>query len=336
MKSRLHYIDVFKGLLIITVVIHHAPLVCAKFCNPYLAIYWINNLILAFFMPAWFVATGFSSNFNKPFLPYLWSNFKGIMIPCFTLYCINHVLHSLNSLLFEDASWMTLSYILNPGIRTFISKGGFYWFLSALFIAKIVYWIVCKLKNHFLIFGFCLILSLGGAWSYSVGLPNPFFVQHGLMLTVFLHIGKYLKIYERYCMRKAIYISGLFLAVVILMSYFQIEIPTVTRDVTVTLFNYPIFFILSCIGTLSLWYIAKIVSQNHLLEYMGRGSLVMYAFNYVILTIMANAIILHFQPVVAYTSVFCLVSIVISSLGILTLCYWIVNHKYIKIIIGKF
>lgn len=43
MKSRLHYIDVFKGLLIITVVIHHAPLVCVKYCNPYLDTYWINN-----------------------------------------------------------------------------------------------------------------------------------------------------------------------------------------------------------------------------------------------------------------------------------------------------
>lgn len=48
MKSRLHYIDVFKGLLIITVVIHHAPLVCVKYCNPYLDTYWINNFIIAF------------------------------------------------------------------------------------------------------------------------------------------------------------------------------------------------------------------------------------------------------------------------------------------------
>lgn len=42
MKSRLHYTDVFKGLLNITVVIHHAPLVCFKFGNPYLYTYWIN------------------------------------------------------------------------------------------------------------------------------------------------------------------------------------------------------------------------------------------------------------------------------------------------------
>lgn len=336
MKSRLHYIDVFKGLLIITVVIHHAPLVCVKYCNPYLDTYWINNFIIAFFMPAWFVATGYTSNFNKPFLPYLWSNFKGIMIPCFTLYCINHVLHCINSILFEDASWMTWSHILNPGIRTFISKGGFYWFLSALFIAKIVYWIVCKLENYFLISTVCIVLSMGGACLYSTGLPDPFFIQHALMLTVFLHIGKYLKLYEDYWMRKSIHILWLFLAIVSLMSILRIEIPTVTRDVTVTLFNYPIFFILSSMGSLSLWYVAKRISRNSLLEYMGQGSLVMYAFNYVTLSIMANSIILYFHPVMVYTSIICLVSIIISSLAILTLFYWFMNHKYIKIIIGKF
>lgn len=86
-KERLHYIDVFKGICIMLVVIHHSPLALNGGFAPSGTFLWLlNNFIIAFFMPAFFVATGYCSNFSKPFKIFLWQNVKSILIPCYCLW----------------------------------------------------------------------------------------------------------------------------------------------------------------------------------------------------------------------------------------------------------
>ncbi|MCI6463615.1 MAG: acyltransferase family protein [Prevotella sp.] len=338
MKSdRIHYIDIFKGLLIILVVVHHAPLVCQKFGNPYMDTYWANNIIIAFFMPAWFIATGYCTNFNKPFSQYLWQNFKGIMIPCFTLYCINHVLLCINTYLYGDPSWMTLSHWLNPGIRTFLRSGGFYWFLSALFISKLIFWFVAKLPKDIYQAAVCVLMLIAGLYLYHTEtVPNIFFFQHALVLTLFLLAGQMLKIYEKHILSYSIFIATAFFMTVLPMSYQNIPIPTVTRDITTTLQTAPLFVLLSILGSLTTWVISRRITANRLLEYMGRGSLVMYAFNYATLTLVANTLVYALAPEGALLSIMCFILTIVISLAVLMLFYWLLNKKWIRIIIGKF
>lgn len=37
--------------------------------------------------------------------------------------------------------------LVAPGIRTFVEEGGFYWFLSALFIAKLLMYLLCFINS---------------------------------------------------------------------------------------------------------------------------------------------------------------------------------------------
>lgn len=335
--ERIHYIDVFKGTLIILVIVHHAPMVCQKFDNPYMDTYWLNNIIIAFFMPAWFMATGYCSSFTKPFPHFLWQNFKGIMIPCFTLYCINHVLYCLNTYLYGDASWMTLSHWFNPGVRTFFRNGGFYWFLSALFISKLIFWFVAKIKTDIYKVACCLIMLFAGLYLYHAAtIPNIFFFQHALVLTLFLLAGQMLKIYEKHILSYSIFIATAFFMTVLPMSYQNIPIPTVTRDITTTLQTAPLFVLLSILGSLTTWVISRRITANRLLEYMGRGSLVMYAFNYATLTLVANTLVYALAPEGALLSIMCFILTIVISLAVLMLFYWLLNKKWIRIIIGKF
>lgn len=336
-NKRLQYIDIYKGILIILVIIHHAPMVCEKFHNPYMNISWVNNFIIAFFMPAWFVATGYCTNFNKSFRDFTLTNFKGIMIPCFTLYCINHVLQCANTILFEDSSWMTLSHVLNPGIRTFFIEGGFYWFLSALFIAKILYWLIHK----FVVIKYQFILLLGvlllGVYLYGHHTShNIFFYQHAMLLTIFLYVGKEIKEREDFLMIYGNAIILLFIAIVVVLSILEINIPTVTREITVLPTTSLLFLILSTIGSISLLKVAKAINTNKILEYAGKGSLVMYAFNYVTLTLVANCICRIVNPSSWFCSVTCLALIVLCSSCVLLVFYWILNHRYINVLLGKF
>lgn len=335
--ERIHYIDIFKGILIILVVVHHAPMVCQKFDNPYMDTYWLNNIIISFFMPAWFMATGYCSSFTKPFPHFLWQNFKGIMIPCFTLYCINHILYSLNTYLYGDASWMTLSHWFNPGVRTFFRNGGFYWFLSALFISKLIFWFVAKIKTDIYKVACCLIMLFAGLYLYHAAtIPNIFFFQHALILTIFLYGGQLLKKNEKQLMSHIVPVAALFFFIILLMSYFGITVPTVTREITTTLLTAGIFVLLSTIGSLTLWFISRRIASNRLLEYMGKASLVMYAFNYVTLTITANSLVYIMSPEGPFVSILCFVLTIILTLLILIFFYWLIDKKWLRFIIGRF
>ena len=77
-KERLSYIDVAKGVLILFLLMGHALLfirnegVNDSFINGFQNIRIF--LWTPYYMPAFFVITGFCSHFNKPFLPFLWKN----------------------------------------------------------------------------------------------------------------------------------------------------------------------------------------------------------------------------------------------------------------------
>lgn len=146
-RRRLRHIDVLKGILILAVVLHHAPLALwGGYEHDGLSLTPVNNVITAFFMPAFFVVTGFCSSFREGFPEFLRKNLRTIMLPCFCLYYIDRYIWNLDALLFGDpASWLTLSHWLAPGLRTFVSEGGHYWFLSAMFLSRLAAWPVVKL-----------------------------------------------------------------------------------------------------------------------------------------------------------------------------------------------
>lgn len=288
-KNRLHYIDIFKGICLILVVIHHAPLAyMGHFAQQGSVLWYINNFAIAFFMPAFFVATGYCTNFNQRFKVYLWKNIKTIMLPCYCLYYLNRYINNINTWLFEDASWLTISHWLAPGIRTFV-EDGFYWFLSALFIAKLLMYLLCLINSKlcqtivaisFMFVGTCL-------YQYDT-LPNYFFYQHTFILVPFMFFGRILKEHEAKIVGVAKRISVSFVLCVLFLPLIGIEIPTVTRTITVKLFSLPLFVALSLSGSIIVWYLSRLISKSNWLEYIGKGSLVEYCFNYATLCLIAN------------------------------------------------
>ena len=290
MGERLHYIDIFKGICLIFVVVHHTPLALyGGFVEQGTILWYVNNFIIAFFMPAFFMATGFCSSFKKPFRQYLWKNVKTILLPCYCLYYLNRYIQNLDVLLFEDSSWMSLSHWLAPGIRTFVEEGGFYWFLSSLFVAKLMAWCVCLIKNVRLRFLILLLSFVLGLYLYqSTKVDNLFFFQHAMMLMPFLFVGKALRQKENLLDKYGHFISLGFFIVVMTLSLLGVEIPTITRNITVTLTSMPLFLVLSVCGSLTILYVSKQIKNSKVLEFLGKGSLVEYCFNYATLTMVSD------------------------------------------------
>lgn len=83
-------------------------------------------------------------------------------------------------------------------------------------------------------------------------------------------------------------ISVSFVLFVLFLPLIGIDIPTVTRTITVKLFTLPLFVVLSLGGSIIVWYLSRLISKSNWLEYIGKGSLVEYCFNYATLCLIAN------------------------------------------------
>lgn len=83
----MHWLDVAKCLLIISVIVYHIPVFAEQ--NGVDGLGWMYNLrplFKAYFMPTFFVITGFCSTFSATsFWQFVYKNFKLLMIPNFLI-----------------------------------------------------------------------------------------------------------------------------------------------------------------------------------------------------------------------------------------------------------
>lgn len=68
------------------------------------------------------------------------------------------------------------------------------------------------------------------------------------------------------------------------------------------------------------------------LEFLGKGSLVEYCFNYATLTLVSDMCCSYFNVGGHIWTI----PVVITTLLFLGGAYWILNHKYLRVLIGKF
>lgn len=193
MKQRLDYLDVAKGILILMVVLGHFNNMASSLNihNTVFEFIDYGDIIWApFFMPAFFVITGYCSSFSKAWNFFTIAQIKTLLLPAFSLGLIS--------------TW--IGYILNPMaevsntfgvwpiIRATITSGSCYWFLTALFICKMALYVLvntCKTKHIIIISIICY--ATGVIW-HNVAIDfNPWYLKHALLLLPFMAMGYLLK-----------------------------------------------------------------------------------------------------------------------------------------------
>ena len=89
-----------------------------------------------------------------------------------------------------------LPYDFYVNIKSFIYCGGAFLFLPALFLSKLIMWIINKFLNHsdllkiFLMFVLGLLTSVLATEHFKF---NPWYFQQAILLTPFLYIGTLFK-----------------------------------------------------------------------------------------------------------------------------------------------
>ena len=333
--KRLSYIDRVKGLLIISVVLGHAALSIGlmDYNYPYVC-YPFNAtafLYVGIFMQAFFLVSGYVSNFHKDFKTFIIKNIQTIVVPLLTLGFAKQIFEGL---LTADDSLFSMG-----GVRTFILNGPL-WFLNALFLSRLIYWMVVhSVHNRYMRGAVMIAIMIGSIFinHHPNSFPSDYFYwQASLGLCVFLWIGDEMK--QVRITDKRLLGMGIFYVFLLVLSRFLPVLSPIPYDAaksTLTYWQIPIdvFYVLS--GTALLGWISRKTGQNKFLEYYGKNSLVVYIFNVPVLCFSAFLTTLIISPAGKVKSMLYLLVYMALTFIIMTLVIFCCTKRPINILLGK-
>ncbi len=323
-KKRIDYIDFYKGIGIILMIMGHIG---------YGKIF--NKFIHAFHMPMFFIITGFLfyNSYSKKFKEFLKTKSKQLLIPYFIfgflhllIFCLlninntQEIIHKTQSLLFINTNNMPIT--------------GALWFLTALFFAEIIYFLISKINNRIKPLVIILLTAIGVTIPFVVRLP--FAIDVSLASQAFLYAGEIIsKNKERIFKTNPIYIT--FLSIVLIVLIF------VNGYVNLRLGEYsiiPLTYFNAIVASIIILYIANFACKlkNKLLNVIinavkniGMNSITYLVLNEIMVISLIDLLIAVHIPIII-AKLICLPVVLI----ILYLTNKLLNTKYLKLSIGKY
>ena len=190
-RERLHWVDVAKGILIVMVAMVHITGRGEELgitCPAIDAIGPMAN-VLCFRMPAFFILAGFWGKYDMSFKDFLLRNAQGLLLPLIIFSFLGGVLHEIGYELLKG------SYNAGALEWPFLNISLDYWFVLALFLAKCVYWGVCRISSkQYVRLLVCLGIYVVGVLSLKAWfLPNFACWKWALIMLVYLPIGQWVR-----------------------------------------------------------------------------------------------------------------------------------------------
>lgn len=332
-SNRLVYIDVTKGYLMIMVLFHHILWILIdlqKINNEVLfALNSLQRLFLCFFMPCFFIISGYCSSFKGNTTAFIIKGFKQLIIPN----CFFSILHMI----------ITDNVSIERYLSIIINYGGYFWFLSAIFCSRVLLFILKKkIANSNTLIIILLLLSILTilAKNYKLITHNYWYLYHAFSFTIYLEIGQRIRyIINKSQISKPLLLSSLiFVFVIIFCIVFNNDIPYITAKYHCTIQLFPCHLILSLLGSISFIIIIKYFHILHfrVVNILGRESLIVFCTHLMFLTPFLSYFSIEISMFnVLQSCLFIIISLMMAIVFCLT-CIYIFNKKYIRIFIGKF
>lgn len=268
-NSRIHYIDVCKGILIMIVVLHHVFGLMRQYEYLPKQMDYLEKLYVPFFMAAFFIVTGFCSNYNKDFKKFLRQNIKILLVPAVIFYLL---IHTIDLTITHHFTLLNIGKMVG-GLFIF----GGVWFLTSLFFAKLIAYSLINnqkinkmyhsdsLGGHVLVFLLFLMLLSSVLSTYKI--IEPWSMYHSLGLVIFMFIGMYMK---KLSIGLWTFISSLIIYAiyVCILVHYDMHLPRITSTISLYPYEIPLFLTGAVSGTLIVWYISKSIESNKILEYI--------------------------------------------------------------------
>lgn len=333
-NTRLEYIDVAKGLLISLMVWGHILNIATyqpEANNFVKDANMLETLYKSFYMCAFFVITGFCSNFNKQFTTFTKDNLKTIVLPAFTLFYITQAIN-----LIYAGNTNMIDYLHFNFHAFFVEQGLSAWFLASLFVARNMYWgikrRIIKAKYRFGLFAILYVLG----YYLSHRTQNYWSYQQALMFLFFLEYGQYLRDNGgHFSNRKfVIYLTVYITLYLYTMCVTKGDIIGIHRIIHISKTTFLSNLLMAISGSYITLYLAQKIGKSYLLQYLGKNSLIVYLLNWDIIIILWDV----FHPLLgnsAFNNIVCYTSVFLLTISFCIIFTNLLNIKYVRCIIGK-
>lgn len=278
MSERISWIDIAKAIGIGFVVMGHLS-------NPE----DINTFIYAFHMPLFFFLSGMTFRNDQQFSPYLQKKIRTIIIPYFLFAILTYIFWLLIGRHFGEDANIEVS-LVKPLVGIFYSNGiddwllfnTPLWYLTCLFVVEMIFYFISRTNNKELqIF----LLIMCGTVGYLLSLTNflrlPWGINVGLTAIVIYGLGYFSKqIIHKMQVGKVLNFS-LFILFFILCYFLSGVNGHVDMNVNVY-GNIGYFYLGAILGILAIVNLSQFVSDNRILSFIGKNTLVILALHGVI------------------------------------------------------
>ena len=351
MKQRIEYFDTTKGLLMFFLIWGHMIIFAKTLGIESDFTQTIQNTVpfyRAFFMQTFFFITGFCTSWHTPFRNFLVKNFKTIILPAFIFlpfaYLTNVIIGRESGI--NAFTGICLSYLIS----------GIPWFLSALFISKIIYWAISRaIQSQLLKWLLVAVVFIVGLFiKESTSLLNNWSYQHAMLILPFLALGSLAKTvnnggvkFLKFTIEGGDLLSNKYL-IILSFPYFGIILlwqilglglgfPAVDSYLDIHYITAPFYLALATSGTALIFLIAQQLQSVAFIKVIGRQSLFVYLFHaFVVFGLMKISMVLniptstYFDGMIFYLSIYAL-SFILLYIGCL-----LMETKSFRWMVGKF
>jgi fucose 4-O-acetylase-like acetyltransferase len=213
------------------------------------------------------------------------------------------------------------------------------WFLTTLFIGKVILWFQLKYLKGKVIWVTALILFSIGVILNLFGFHHNFWwIRQDLLLEIFLVLGYNMRIHNWLCSNKFCAFSLIVFALSIGSAFYLFDdVPGVTMGIFMPNLLAAVFILLLGVsGSISVIYLCKLVGQSKIMEIVGKNSLIIYMLHIPIIFGLTNTFLPILKANVFQSSCLVIICILIFIVVVCSIIAWILNSKYLKWMTGKF
>ncbi len=287
MRERITYLDVARGLAILLVIFYHVPLYI-RICHPDAGDLLLSHIhagtyILPFFMPVFFVISGYFTKTSMNYWQFLWGDVKHLLLVGLLLTFINVLIQSIGLWNSGAVGWFFHTLLSIHFLDIIFSN----WFVAAIFFARQIYYGIDRLSQY-LSRGrnglyWCIELILLTFMAIAGILIEPYaphnsqwFYCQGFVFALFIALGKLMRVYpiSKWWMLGGGGIYILLMVVAHMLGWSTLEYGMINTSFTVA--HWPFYMLLALSGSALLIGIAQLINHLAPLEFVGRHSLTFY------------------------------------------------------------
>lgn len=267
MNKRIPYLDIFKGFGIFFVVFGHIVHIEA-----------LRDYIWNFHMPLFFFVSGLLYNSNLKFKDFLFKRIKSIYIPYVLFFCITFCYWLLLERHVRGGEYSIIHQLIGLPYGTYEGNhlyfNGALWFLPCLFATEMLFYPIGRIKNKIGIIAFLLLFYIVGTVLKINHIDYlPFGLHTAFFATIFYGFGYLSKQIPKYINETKFSYQYL-----LIITCFCIQL-LCNKDYSskINVFPFP-YFLIASIGIFLYLTLSIRIKQNKLIEFIGKNSLVIFAF----------------------------------------------------------